>query len=849
MSVHGVPWRDLMVVRQDREGARVTASTPEQDEAPRTAGDEPAGSRQARRRLTFGVAGDIADLPAALSPWQRAYEAWRAAGLTWGHGAPPRERAKAASPRETAEPEPATEAAAPKPPKPAKPAKPVKTSKAAKPDPGDVLVAGPSKPAQPPARKPVLWRRLRVRAAVGGVLVLAAAGTIVAVAQRADSPAEPGIPGPVAADGLFAPDPAAASDGLVQNLTSVASAGAAIVAAGTEGPGAPAAARARFLVSTDAGRAWALAEIRTPDGAAPPPGEAPLFVAGAAGHWAALGRTPAGAAVAWTSEDARTWTRRPAGTAFTPSDQVTGLTRTAQGFLAVGAAKGRAVTWTSADGRAWQRGTAPAATRLDGVAASGAVVVAHGTTARKVVKKRGRKKVTRTVVGEGFWRSPDGGRTWAAASVAQAQGSYGPAKGLAVGPGGFTTVREGKQATGSKKRRKTARFGVLFTSPDGLKWRPAGRFGGGGIERFGGTPDGLAAIVRGAKGVRTVLHSTDGRTWRPGGTVPAPVRATGLTVATGGALAIAGGQGADAYLHGVDLKAVPGAVNPERSVRALAAGPAMAVAVGSTNGAAALWTAPDGRRWARAQIPPGRMLTDAVHGGRGWAAVGRTAGAVAAPLVLTSPDGRAWQKAAFPAGPVPVAVAAGPSGYVAVGPRTAWRSADLRTWSRAVLDGVPADVAAADGAYAAVGARGKAPAVWTSPDGVKWTAAKTPPGFTAPLTGVAAHGRTLVALSATANALVSTDAGATWTQRNLGPGLTAAAVTATPQGFVVTAATGSDAAVLTSPDGTTWRRLGVAGLSGHGEQRLTALTTLGAHLIATGTDEGGPTLWHTPVPE
>ncbi|MEV4676409.1 hypothetical protein AB0K34_32595 [Actinomadura sp. NPDC049382] len=827
----------------------MTARTPEQDEAPRTAEEDPAGSRQVRRRLTFGVAGDIADLPAALSPWQRAYEAWRAAGLTWGHGAPPRERAKPAAAPEPAAPKPAAKAPkAAKPPRP-KPAKPAKSAKPAKPDPGDVLVAGPPKPLPPTPQKPVLWRRLRVRAAVGVALVVVAAGTIVVVAQREDAPAEPGIPGPVAADGMFALDPAAASDGLVQDLTAVASAGATIVAAGTEGTGAPAAARARFLTSTDAGRAWTLAEIRTPDGAAPAPGEAPRLVAGAAGHWAALGRTPAGAAIAWTSKDAKTWSRHPAGAAFTPADQVTGLARTAQGFLAVGAAKGRAVTWASADGRTWQRGTVPAATRLDAVAASGGVVVAHGTTAKKVVKKRGRKKVTRTVVGEGLWRSADGGRTWAAATVPQAQGSYGPAKGLTAGPGGFAAVREGRQTTGSKKRRKTTRFGVVFTSPDGLKWQAVSRFPGGGIERFGGTPDGLAAIVRGAKGAHTILRSTDGRTWRPGGSIPAPVRGSGLTVAAGGALAVSGRQGDDAYLHGVDLDAVPGAVNPERSVRSIAASPAMAVAVGSTNGAAAIWTAPDGLRWARAQVPPGRWLTDAVHGSRGWAAVGRTAGAVAAPLVLTSQDGQAWQKVAFPAGPVPVAVAAGPSGYVAVGPRTAWRSADLRTWSRAVLDGVPADVAAADGAYVAVGARGKAPAIWTSPDGVKWTAAKPPPAFTAPLTGVAAHGRTLVALSASATALVSTDAGATWTQRNLGPGLTAAAVTATPQGFVVTADTGGDAAVLTSPDGTTWRRLGVAGLSGHGEQRLTALTTLGANLLATGTDEGTPTLWRTPVPK
>jgi photosystem II stability/assembly factor-like uncharacterized protein len=151
------------------------------------------------------------------------------------------------------------------------------------------------------------------------------------------------------------------------------------------------------------------------------------------------------------------------------------------------------------------------------------------------------------------------------------------------------------------------------------------------------------------------------------------------------------------------------------------------------------------------------------------------------------------------------------------------------------------------GKYVAVGARDKAPAIWTSPDAAKCTAAKLPPGLTAPLTGVAAHGDTLVAISASAIALVSTDGGATWTQRNIGPGLTGTAVTATPQGFVLTASTNEDGAVLRSPDGTTWRRLDVGGLDGPGDQRLTALTAMGAVVLATGTDNGAPTLWRAPV--
>ncbi|MGI5203583.1 hypothetical protein ACQEU6_18665 [Spirillospora sp. CA-108201] len=820
----------------------MTARTPEQHEARRTAEEGPADSRHVRRRLTFGVAGDLADMPAARSPWQRAYEAWRSAGLDWGHGGPPREAAPRPASRG------AVRAKAPARPKPARP-KPARPG-SGKPDPLDVLVAGPPRPRPRPrpAMRSGPTRRLRARGAVAAGLAVVAGGVIYAVSRGDDGTAEQGVPGPVAADRLFAPDPAATTDGLVQDLTAIASAGATVVAAGTEGDGVPGRERARFLVSADAGDAWSLAALRAADGSAVPPGDTPRLVDGGAGRWAALGRSSTGGVTAWTSEDAATWTRRPPAAGFTPSDQVNDLTRTGQGFVAVGASGGRALAWSSADGRVWQRVDGiPGIISLDRVAATGNVIVAHGTYGQRVTKKRGKKQVTRTVRTDGLWRSADGGRTWALAGVPQAQGSYGSTKGLAVGPGGFATVREGRRTTGRKKHRRTTRFGVLFTSADGARWRPAGRFGGAGIERFDGTPSGFAVIVQGAKGARTVLRSADGRTWQPGGTIPAPVRGSGLTVA-GGKVAVSGRQGDDGYLFGVDLRTVPGAVHPERSVRSLAAGPGVSVAVGSTNGNAAIWTAPDGRAWKRAGFPAtAGLLSDAVRGGRGWLAVGRVSGAAPGPLAMTSQDGVTWQKPAFPAGPPPVAAAAGASGYVAVGTGVAWRSADLRAWTRAGLDGAPSDVAATSRAYAAVGGRGRGPAAWTSPDGLRWTAAKLPPGLTAPLTQLAAKGDTLVAIAGGAAALVSTDAGATWTRRDLGPGLTATAVAATPGGFVAAASAKDDAAVLTSPDGVNWRRLAVPGLTGPGDQRLTALTAMGSTILATGADGDAAILWRAPA--
>ncbi|TDB80108.1 hypothetical protein E1264_34570 [Actinomadura sp. KC216] len=840
----------------------MTARTPEQDEARRTAEEEPAGSRQVRRRLTFGVAGDLADLPATLSPWQRAYEAWRAAGLRWGHGAPPRDRAEPVA--EAPEEPPADPPDVPKPaaPKPAarKPAAPKPASRKpaggrALPDPHDVLVAGPPKPA---ADGPGVGAGLRSRVAVAVGLVVVAGGVIVGASRGEESGrASAGVPGAVAADALFAPDPAAATDGLVQELTAVSAAGGTVVAAGTEGDGVPGGERARFLVSSDGGRTWSVAGVAAAGGGALPRGDRPRHVAGTAGDWLALGESSGGAPVAWASDTANTWTRLPLGAPFTPSDTVNALTGTGAGFVAVGTAAGRAAVWTSDDRRTWRRTAGPAGvTSLDRVAARGNVLVVHGTYVKKITARKAGKKVTRKVRADGLWRSADGGRTWTVAPVPQAQGSYGPTKGLAAGPGWFATVREGRQAVGKKKRRRIQRFGVMFTSVDGLKWQAASRFGGYGIERFAGNGGngGLAVLVQGAKGARTVLRSDDGRTWRPGGTVPAPVQSSALAVA-GPGLVVSGRQGNDAYLSGADLRRVPGAVHPERTIRALAAGPGRSVAAGSSNGGAAIWSAPDGRAWTRARFPgTGGWVSDVVHGGKGWLAVGRTSGARPGPLALTSQDGLAWQKSPFPGGPPPVAVTSGPAGYVAVGAGAAWRSSDLRGWRRTALTGSAADVIATAGAYVAVGGRDRAPAVWTSPDGLRWTAAKLPSGLaTGPLTEVAAKGRTLVAIGAGAAPLVSVDGGTTWAQRVLGTDVTATAVTATPNGFVVAASTSKgDGAVLTSADGVSWSRLQVPGLSGPGDQRLTALAAMGPAVLGAGTTSGAlaesPLLWHAPVP-
>ncbi|POM24720.1 hypothetical protein BTM25_33540 [Actinomadura rubteroloni] len=784
------------------------------DGSARVGADAP-GSRHVRRLLAFG------DVPAdddARSPWRRSHDAWQDAGISWHDG----------------------------------PA---------------LVTSRPAPKAPAPAPEPVARRGRLVTGAVA-VVVLAAGGAAYAVARG--GPEAPPVPAARPADALFTAD-AALPDGLVQDLRAVAVAGQVIVVAGAEtAPGAQA-ARAEFLVSRDAGRTWTLADVRTPDGAESPRGPAPALLAGAPGAWAALG---ADGTTLWTSPDARTWTLRGSG----PGGRVSALARTAQGFAAVGTDGARAVVWTSPDGRTWQHAAAPPATALDAVAASGTTLVAHGT-AVATVRKRGKKRPVRTTA-DGLWRSTDAGRSWTPVTVPQADGSTGPVRGLTAGPGGFYAVRDARRATGSKKHRRTVADGVVFAAPDGARWAPAGRLGVDGlerVERFGGAAGGLAAVVR-AKGVLTALRSTDGRTWSPSavpGTAPA---VAGLGVTAGGVPVLAGRAADDPYLAvgaPVDLRAVPGAIGVRRDVAALAAAPGRVVAVGGTNGAAALWTSADGVRWTRAWTGAARPdaaateLTAVVHGPAGWLVAGRDDARPTDSVLLTSGDAAAWRTKTATDARV-AAVAYGPAGYVAVGTgygtAAAWRTADLVSWKGGVAPKGTAKgtwlagVAATASGYVAVGGRRTAgrdaPLLWTSPDGLTWTEGTPPPLPPGLVTGsfaqVVAAGDRLVAVGRGATAAgpagfvaTSADGGAHWTAEiRPEPGATAAV---TPHGFALAGTSGGRLTVLVSRDGTAWRRV-----AAKGEGTVTALTVVGRDLVAVGSAAGHrgdvPFLWRAPLP-
>jgi hypothetical protein len=728
----------------------------------------------------------------------------------------------------------------------------------------------PMPPARPPGASPAVydepWRRetaqrggggggLRLRPILLGVAGLAVVAVIAAgavVLTKRDAHHTPSGPAAKLAGATFVPDPAAKSDGRDQELLGVASAGSIVVAVGGEADTAD--YRGEFLVSSDGGRSFRLADVRTPDGAEAGYGDAPKVVAGSDGAWVALGGSRTGTAV-WTSRDAKTWTRQPdpIGAVF-GHDKITRVIRTGGGFVAVGNTSQKGdysdavpVVWLSSDGRRWERlGNDQLKMSLPGGPLSLIDVAAHGGT---VLVYGWTTNAKGQVVKDGVWRSADAGRTWASVDVPHPKGTAGPGIAIGATSAGFVAGRNASS--------KSERYGIVMASVDGSRWQPAGEIhlpGYGGLQRLAGSDRGLVAVIGGDKKV-LLARSEDGRAWQNGGEVPT---SSGRTVegvaATAGATIVAGreddGQDTDGVLSvrdtlgqevPVEVSAIPGAAQPDQTVTSVAAGPRLQVAVGGTNGDGAVWTSPDGTRWTRASdtggalARPGKQrLVNVTPGGAGWLAVGYDAGRS---LVVTSPDGARWQAAdGFDAGSGHVATyaaAAGRAGYVVVGESGfsagTWFSPDLKSWqagSGGDLTGKQTanrwmrGVAAGPSGFVAVGGlsdpavkdapRGR-PAVWTSTDGREWTLKRLPQPAGS-LEGwfdrVAVKGSLLVAIGTattssgrTAFAFASSDGGASWQEVRLpraGPdgadssdrNSSATAVTATSRGFVVAGAAG-----------------------------------------------------------
>lgn len=777
----------------------------------------------------------------------------------------------------------------------------------------------------PPRRS--MRPRILMACGAGVALVALVVGGLAVLSAGKKTPPSASGPPALLAGSIFGLDPAAAHDGRDQELSSVASSGSTVVAAG--GEFGTLNYRAEFLVSTDGGRSFRLASVRTSAGGEPPYGDTPHVIAGGSGGWAALGSS-GGGTVAWTSTDGRSWIRQPplTGSAFGPHDRIARLAATGSGFVAVGdtSAKGdltdaAPVVWLSPDGRHWERIGADALNMslhtprlsLVDVAARGNTLITYGWSA-----------TGSRIDADGVWRSADDGRTWSKVDVPRPAGTAATGMCIAATPAGFLIARN----AGRFKNNKVELYGMVLGSADGLGWAQIGEIDLPGMQvmrRLQGSTQGVAAVV--SAGDKMLLaRSPDGQAWQAAGSVSTPSGRdlTGLSV-TGDATISTGrdntGPDADAVLevrdpHGqpipVDLRAIPGAALRDQAVSDLAAYSGHVIAVGSADGAGAVWASSDGMQWTRGTVggsaathPAHQRLLSAAGGTAGWVAVGWDGVSPGRPLIVTSSDGLAWQSTGdispfVPANGDPAAafsVTSGPSGYVIAGqsgPSAAtWQSTDLKSWQqgsgqlagkpeakqwmRGVTSGTFGYVAAGALEDPAVSVFRRRPAVWMSADGRKWTLQQLPlPQGTAEawLDRVVSRGSTLVAAGTASTtwsgqrafAFVSADGGKTWQEAPLpdtGPRpryVLVTAATATPQGFVLAGPdrrdwqTDSDVVLWTSHDGRSWRleRPKGTGLSGPGDQWINGMAPFGSSLLAVGLTESykgeQPTLWRRKLP-
>ncbi|SPL94285.1 unnamed protein product [[Actinomadura] parvosata subsp. kistnae] len=762
----------------------------------------------------------------------------------------------------------------------------------------DPDVGHPAPPGGPRKR----FRSLLIGGASVAFAVVVAAGVLVASRQGDDQTAQ-------LAGNLFAAGTAGAADGRQLELNGVAAMGATVVVAG--GEDADSGYRTEFFLSKDAGRTFTRAQVRTAKGEPPVAGEVPRHLAagpaGSAG-WVALGDR-VGGTVVWTSPDGASWTRQPDATAslaFGPRDRVADVAWTGGGFTAVGQTSDKGdftdaapVVWLSRDGRSWER---RAGWRLH-PPTGGTLALTDVASVKNAIVVRGESSIKPYDI---TWRSTDAGDTWQAFAVPGT--SSEPELSFASTATAMLALRQG----GSHATTYTSPDGVHWTtaakidvpgfkrlsrltatpqaavaaietdsgirlvrSVDGRSWQPAGTTAGGAEVRD------TAAV-----GDNTV--------------------AVGAQDGTGALLAVRDKAGKEVPAR------IPDTTGSGKVVDALGTADGRVVAVGGANGDATVWTSADGSSWQpvqdkdKALTGQGRQrLTGVTAGFAGWLAVGSSGRTPGRPLVVTSADGESWRRAdgaaAFQStGKEPLiarATAAGPDGYVIVGEdgygAGTWWSPDLKTWERGTpagqdnLVGTPTTRrwmnSVTNGMFGFVAAGGvtdpnayggvfvRRPTVWISPDGRKWSLVRLPipagvnEGW---LTHIASHDDVLVTAgtAVTGNGTgtaafgyASTDGGRSWQQITLpvtaGEQSGVTAVATTPRGFVVAGTVGSpgDVVVWTSADGRSWKpeQPRGAGVSGPGDQRLSAFTTVDGELVGVGSTATGhgdePTLWRRPL--
>jgi hypothetical protein len=605
----------------------------------------------------------------------------------------------------------------------------------------------------------------------------------------------------------FTPYLAASTRGITQLQGRVASSGDEVVAVGAEtGQPVP---RTQFFVSLNDGRSWTLGTVAAADGGAPAPGHTARFVAGGHGKWAAIGPYSV-----WTSANGQAWTLASAGLPMRPGDQIAVLKRTSEGFIAAGAnipggnqARATPVVFLSADGRHWTRlgagelrlaaGSGRAADIRLAAALGNRILIAGDVVSGGTSRSSGHLTPTRT---GGAWLSDDGGRSWTPVRV----------------PGGYGAQPEFTDAVaiteGFLLVRPAVADGVpgadVYISQDGTAWRFAAALTGpAGFtpSLMNSGPDG--AVLTGAAGrTLTAFVSHDGIGWWQTTSIGdaaaqsvsgVAVTNTGAVLAAGMSAAVPGSSqqlitvdGRTGRIRNVTLAAIPGAVEPQLAVNALAAQDGTQVAVGGANGFPAAWVSVNhGGTWRRATGQTGavldgrgiQQLTGVTHGDAGWLAVGGVSRDADPPhpLVLVSADGGTWSAVdgsrAFSGAGLVTRQAASDGGiYVIVGDQAgaasasgggsgrsvaaAWWSDGLKDWHRAddamAMDGggnsqMLAVAATIGGSgFTAAGAHGAHPAIWTSRHGSDWSRTDLPlpaGATTAVLQHIVANGHTVVA--------------------------------------------------------------------------------------------------------
>ncbi len=276
----------------------------------------------------------------------------------------------------------------------------------------------------------------------------------------------------------------------------------------------------------------------------------------------------------------------------------------------------------------------------------------------------------------------------------------------------------------------------------------------------------------------------------------------------------------------------------------------VAVGMGSPTriGGALIMTSTDGANWSIVDSVADTInaqLRDVAYGGGTWVAVG-----FGGTKALSSTDGRTWSPRGMPGIAIPSKVTYGAGRFVAAGSgNTALTSTDGITWTNptvAPANTIVEGVTFGSGKFVLVGRDSSFnPAAFTSTDGTTWTQSN-------PIVGAGSgNGFIVVGASATGfvaaggNVVYSSPDGVSWTARTsalprtsgqLGTGTegVSGATFAGTQFFVL----GSNGSITTSSDGTTWTRRSTGTVADFG-----AVLHDGTRFVASGS--GGTILTST----